>query len=219
MHTMVVVTGAGYLDPPPRPGLTEGATAIIAADGGLDLALHAGLAPTHLVGDLDSVTRAARAWADEHRVTVERHPTDKNATDTELALAAAIRLTPSDGPTALVVLAGTSCSESRPDHVLGILAALGHPRLGSFESIEGSLAGARIAVVHGGRTVHLPLDHGTVLSLLALHGDAAGVALDGCRWPLDDATITAHSTLGISNEALGPVTIACATGVVTVVIP
>jgi hypothetical protein len=44
----------------------------MAVDGGLDHALAAGLEPTHLVGDLDSVTDTALAWAARH-TDISRH--------------------------------------------------------------------------------------------------------------------------------------------------
>ena len=66
---------------------------ILAADGGLDVALAAGLEPGGLIGDLDSVSGDGLAWAEQH-ATIARHPTDKDATDTELALAFAADMDP-----------------------------------------------------------------------------------------------------------------------------
>src|SRR5687767_4658379 len=88
----IVITGGAPLDRRalaklPRDGF------IIAADGGLDHALAAGLSPDALVGDLDSVSAEALAWADEH-IEVIRHPPDKATTDTELALAHALTRSP-----------------------------------------------------------------------------------------------------------------------------
>ena len=48
------------------------ASRVIAADGGLDHALAAGLTPAVLVGDLDSVSSDGLAWAEAH-ATIERH--------------------------------------------------------------------------------------------------------------------------------------------------
>ena len=65
--------------------VTPAPTAIVAADGGLDHARAAGLIPDVLVGDLDSVSPAGLDWATAN-ISVQRHPADKSATDTELAL-------------------------------------------------------------------------------------------------------------------------------------
>ncbi|HRE03313.1 MAG TPA: hypothetical protein PLV68_18590, partial [Ilumatobacteraceae bacterium] len=59
-------------------------------DSGLDHALAIGIAPSLLVGDLDSVSNAGRAWAETHEVEICQHPPLKDSTDTELALAAAV---------------------------------------------------------------------------------------------------------------------------------
>ena len=59
---IVIITGASPLLPDvvariPADGI------VLAADGGLDHALAAGLEPTGLIGDLDSITEAGLAWA------------------------------------------------------------------------------------------------------------------------------------------------------------
>ena len=91
--TVVVVTGASPLDRRAVAAVPADAL-IIAADGGLDHARAAGLDPDVLVGDLDSISALGLAWATEH-VEVVRHPVDKAATDTELAIAHAATYEPS----------------------------------------------------------------------------------------------------------------------------
>ncbi len=91
---IVIITGASPLDADLVARLRSDATEHtiwIAVDGGLDHALAAGLEPTHLVGDLDSVTEESLAWAARH-AEISRHPTDKDQTDTELALALAVEV-------------------------------------------------------------------------------------------------------------------------------
>src|SRR4051794_10784473 len=83
--TIVVVNGAAPLDRRAVAVVPRDAF-VIAADGGLDHARAAGLDPHVLVGDLDSISALGLAWATEH-VEVVRHPVDKPATDTELAIA------------------------------------------------------------------------------------------------------------------------------------
>ena len=89
---IVIITGASPLDA--RIVDTIPASAIVlGVDSGLDAALEAGLHPSGLIGDLDSVSEAGLAWAEAH-ATVARHPTDKAQTDTELALAFAADMQP-----------------------------------------------------------------------------------------------------------------------------
>ena len=83
----VVITGGAAI-PAAAVGTmrTLGTSAVIAADGGLDHAVAAGVEPTHLVGDLDSLSAAGRMWAYAHGLAIDEHPADKDRTDTELAL-------------------------------------------------------------------------------------------------------------------------------------
>ncbi len=185
---------------------------ILAVDGGLDHALVAGLAPSGLIGDLDSVTAAGLAWAEEY-ATISRHPTDKNHTDTELALAFAADMDP-----ARLTLVGGG---DRLDHSLAAIGALGHEVLTSIPRLDGWWDGQHIDVVHGPGQLELDLAPGSTLSLLGLHGPCAGVTITGVRWPLTDADIAPLVGLGVSNEVDanevgGPVSVRLSTGVLTI---
>src|SRR5262245_59111095 len=88
-QVFIVITGGS----PPRRGVTAHLPAdrfVIAADSGLDHARQLGLGVDLLVGDLDSVSAAGLAAAEAEGVPIERHPTAKDAIDTELALEAAV---------------------------------------------------------------------------------------------------------------------------------
>jgi thiamine pyrophosphokinase len=205
----VVVTGAAALPADALAAIPPHAV-IIAADGALDHALAAGLAPAGLVGDLDSVSGRGLAWAKAH-ATIERHSPDKDLTDTELALRTATDLNPDR---LLLIGAG-----DRLDHLLAAIGALGHPRLTSIPVIEGWWGPNRLRVVHGPGQARLALPVGTTLSLLAIHGPCSGVHISGVRWPLVDAELAAVVGLGVSNVSTEPdVTIRVSSGVLTVIV-
>ncbi len=185
---------------------------VIAADSGYDAALAAGFTPTHLVGDLDSISAAGRNHAEHHGVTIHRHSPDKDDTDTALAIALAVKLEADD-----LTLIGP-VDTGRLDHLLGSLAVLGDPALSACASVTAHTAGATLHVVHPGRSLHLPLGPGTTFSLLALHGDCAGVDLAGSAWELSAARLSASGSLGVSNVALGAITVGTRVGVLTLVI-
>jgi thiamine pyrophosphokinase len=223
----IVVIGGGALSPravaaaratDAAPGAAPVAApvAVLAADSGYDHAVAAGLQPTMLVGDLDSITAHGRAAAERNGTPVHAHPALKDATDTELTIAAALAL---PDTTELLVVGGTGANDQRLDHLLGTLLALGAPELAALHSVRAVLGTTEIAVVHGGRRADLPLAAGTTFSLLALHGAARGVYLKGAQWELIDATLTPYEARGVSNSALGPVVAGCAEGVLTVVVP
>ncbi|HXG75334.1 MAG TPA: thiamine diphosphokinase [Gaiellaceae bacterium] len=192
-ETVVVVAGGG----PPAAGaadaLPEGAT-VIAADGGLGHARALGLAVRVAVGDFDSARPADVAAAQADGVEVVRHPAEKDATDLELALDAALAL----APERVLVLAGGG---GRLDHLLAVLLLLGSSRYAAVE-VDALLGRARVHVVRDERT--LAGEPGELLSLLALHGPAEGVSTHGLAYPLRRETLEPGSTRGVSNVFANP---------------
>lgn len=213
----VVVTGGGSLS-----GRAAEAVAalpqrvvIVAADGGLDDAVAAGIEPTHLVGDLDSISAAGRMWAYAHGLEIDEHPTAKDQTDTELALTAATSLG-GDGLDGLLVVGGVG---ERLDHLLGVLLALGGRSTASVGSVRAIIGDTEFVVVRPHHRCELDLEAGRTFSVLALHGPCRGVHVSGAQWQLDDADLASTEARGLSNVAAGTVTVAVGDGVITVVVP
>jgi len=185
-RTVIVVAGGGVAARPLPGPLPDGAT-VIAADGGVDRALALGLHVDLAIGDFDSISSEGLAAVEVAGARVERHPPDKDATDLELALDAAIALDP-----ARIVVIGSG--GGRLDHLLGSVLLLG--RYASAE-IDAYLGTARIHIVHSSRTLTgIP---GELVSLAPLHGAADGVTTRGLVYPLSSETLAAGSSRGISN--------------------
>jgi thiamine pyrophosphokinase len=208
--TIVVVTGAAPLDRRAVAAVPRDAL-VVAADGGLDHARAAGLEPDVLVGDLDSISALGLAWATEHAEVV-RHPVDKAATDTELAIAHAATY----HPARIVLVAGQG---DRLDHAVAALGALGAPSLADVASLEAWWGSDQLHVLHAPHRVDLDLPPGTTFSVLAMHGPAAGVTVSGARWPLTDHALAPLVGLGVSNVVETAVSVSVADGIVTVVVP
>jgi thiamine pyrophosphokinase len=214
---IAVVTGGGPVHTSP-PGADGAYVAVVAADSGLDAALQAGLRPTVLVGDLDSISPAGLEWARANGIAVERHDADKDDTDTALAVRYAASMRAATGATHVHLVGGDDVT--RLDHLLGTVICLGDPALDLFEEVTAQLGSSEVRVLHPGRSAELRLAAGRVFSLLALHGDCTGVQVTGARWPLADALIRSGSTLGVSNESAGgTTTVAVGSGVLTMVVP
>jgi thiamine pyrophosphokinase len=169
-----------------------------------------------LVGDLDSISAAGQMWAYANGVEIERFPAEKDATDTELALAAAAELA-GDGD--VLLLGGVDGDDDRLDHLLGTLLAMGHSSMAQLQGLRAVLGTTECVVVHGGHTAHLTLEAGHTFSLLALHGPAEGVTVTGAKWSLIDATLSGTEARGVSNVAVDDVSVTCTSGVVTAVMP
>lgn len=210
--TVVVITGAFPLSPPAIAAIPTGAT-LVAADGGLDHAIAAGLEPTVLVGDLDSVSSAGLAWSAAHHVELVRFPIDKAATDTELAIAHAATLRPDR----LLLVAGGG---DRIDHAVAALGALGAPALATVTSLEAWWGDDELRLLHAPNATELHHPPGTTFSTIAMHGPCRGVTITGARWPLVDHELGPLVGLGVSNQvATPPARIEVGDGILTVVVP
>ncbi|MEW6263092.1 MAG: thiamine diphosphokinase [Thermodesulfobacteriota bacterium] len=174
-------------------GLLEPDDLIIAADGGCRHCLVLGLTPHLVIGDLDSISPHEMKTLAAANVTVIRHPTRKDQTDLELALALAVEKSADE-----VLLLGAL--GRRWDMTLAniMLLAAGSTRAdirlrdGPYEFVL--LQGQDRKVFQGRR--------GDGLSLLPLSQTAEGVTLRGLEYPLDNDTLPLGSTWGISNVFL-----------------
>ncbi|MBL77419.1 MAG: thiamine diphosphokinase [Acidimicrobiaceae bacterium] len=205
-HALVVTGGpspAGLADLPARE-------LVIAADRGAEHALALGLEVDLVVGDLDSIDPDTLVRLQEGGTRVEHHPADKDETDLELALAAALEA----GATSATIVGSAS---GRLDHALGILLAGAGDRWAGLR-IDLRIDAARAWIVRDRLEVHGEPD--TVVSLLAVGGPATGVTTTGLRWRLADAVMSPGIAVGLSNLMTGPTaTVTVGTGTLLVVQP
>jgi thiamine pyrophosphokinase len=186
---IVVVVSGG--NPPAWPAAAHVPTGapVIAADRGLDYALALGLDVTVAIGDFDSVSAEALAAAEAAGVRIERHPAEKDATDLELALDAAVSMTPDR----ILVLAGRG---GRLDHELSALLLLASERYSAMH-VDALVDDARVYVIRGER--ELAGRPGELLTLVAVNGPAVGVTTNGLEYPLRGETLEPGSSRGVSN--------------------
>lgn len=175
---------------------------VIAADSGMRHAALLGLTPELWIGDFDSVSDELRK-ANPH-VSREVLPPDKDRTDGELAIEAALRL----GASSLVVVG--AFGGERPDHAhLHLAQAV---RL-SEEGIPVLLTSGRhegMPLTAGQRHV-FDYPAGTLFSILPFD-TLSGLTVTGAKWPLDAVEVPFGASLTISNEARGTLTITLARG-------
>ncbi len=163
----------------------------MACDGGADACLAADLAPHVLVGDEDSLTPQALAFARACGAEELVYPMDKDEVDLELGLAAA-----SARGASRVVLTGVS--GGRSDHALAVMGIAARAA-DMAPVIVGDDEVTRILGGRGAKTWELgEADLGRTLSVVALLGDAV-VSEEGMRWPADHMSLLALSSRGVSN--------------------
>jgi thiamine pyrophosphokinase len=204
MHAIVVADG----DPPDRdaldaawPGWADGVELVVAADGGARGVAGLGWRPDLVIGDLDSIDDALLAGLVGAGVEVDRRSLDKDETDAELAVHAAIER----GATQVTVLG--AFGGPRLDHELANLALLALPDLAGREAV---LLDPRARVVllqapaTGDRAACLDLGGpiGAVISLLPFGADAGGVTTSGLRYPLTNEDLAVGPARGLSNVRL-----------------
>lgn len=187
MTTVVVLSGGP--DSVRTADVPAGAT-VIAADGGAELAELLGLKVDLVVGDMDSIRAETLAGIER----VERHAAEKDATDLELALVAALRF----DPERVLVLGGGG---GRLDHLLGGVLLLAAEAYAGVR-VDAQLGAAAVHVIRGERT--LRGEPGELISLLAVHGPAKGVVTDGLVYALRRETLEPGSSRGVSNVFAGP---------------
>lgn len=201
MHAVVVADG----DAPVRtaldaawPGWADDVALVVAADGGADACPGLGLAPDLVVGDGDSLgpdglDRLVRAG-----VPVELARVDKDESDLELALAAAVRRG-ADRITVVGAFGG-----ARVDHELANIALLAHPLLERVSAVlldpRGRLSLVRAPAPDGGPVRReLPGPVGALVSLLPAGPGVDGVTTTGLRYPLRDEPLPFGPARGLSN--------------------
>lgn len=191
---------------------------IFAVDRGLEAAHEAGIVPTHLVGDFDSVSQKLLAQyagipgCEEHN-GVLRHPQnggvglfierlipEKDDTDTEHAMRMAVELAPDE----IWVIGGFG---SRFDHTLANIHTLLIPHRAGIPAYMLDETN-RVRLISGQfpGTVELKRNeqYGRYVSFLPLTEKVTGVNLSGFKYPVTNAafSVTSSFGMGVSNEIL-----------------
>lgn len=190
------------------PACAQHTDYIIAADGGAHPLIDAGITPHVLIGDLDSLAPAHIAQLTKQGTEIRRYPRDKDETDLELALQAAVTYGASHIDL-FCVLGG------RWDHTFATIAMLTLPML----------AHCRVHIYAEQQTLCIVRDHmqlpgevGDVLSLLPLTPVVTGITTTGLEYPLHDATLRFEHSRGVSNVITAtPATVTLTDGILLIV--
>ena len=171
------------------PQIAATADYIIAADGGAQSLAAAGIVPHLLIGDLDSLSTSHVDWLIAQGVEVQRYAREKDETDLELALLAAVARNASHIDL-FCVLGG------RWDHTVATIAMLCLPML----------IGRTVRIFADGQTLAIVRDHivldGPItltVSLLPLTPTVDGITTTGLAYPLAHATLYFERSRGVSN--------------------
>ena len=201
MHALILADG----DAPTRreldatwPGWDDRIGLVVAADGGARHAGTLGVTIDVWVGDGDSVDPATLDALAARGIPLERSRPDKDESDTELAVLAALRR----GADGLVIVG--ALGGERIDHTLANIGLLALPALAGRPSVLLD-ARSRISLIQApgpdGAPVERPLPGrtGDVVSLLPLGPGVTGVTTVGLAYPLRDEPLPEGPARGLSN--------------------
>ena len=184
---------------------------MIAADSGMNFLHRNGIVPDIVAGDFDSVDDdSLDEFSSLPEVEILRLNPIKDDTDTEFVIREAIRR----GATEIMILGATG---TRLDHVLANVYLLG---IGLEEGVQIQLVDAhnRIRITADKLEISKTEQFGDFVSVLPVKGDAKGVTLTGMKYPLQDASVSCFSSLGVSNEIAGEkATISVENGILLVI--
>lgn len=179
----VILVGGAALEPDDLNILRSLSAIFVAVDSGAGPILEAGIVPEAVIGDLDSLSDAARAsFADRLHLIAEQ-----DTTDFEKAL------TRVDAP--VVIAAGFM--GGRLDHQMAVLNCVMRHRTRSVV-----LLGPEDVVFVATERTDLDVPVGTRVALLPM-GDAR-VATEGLQWNLTDAALHSSGAISAANETAAP---------------
>ena len=157
---------------------------IIAADSGYKTAIEMGLKPSVLIGDMDSLGRIP----DDGGMEIIKLPVEKDVTDTQAAVELAIER----GADGIYIIGGIG---SRLDHSISTVSILER-----IECLFSAPLGRRRKFF--GLTKQAS-PHFRYMSLIAADEIVKGVTVEGCKYPLNKATLWRREQFAVSNEISG----------------
>ncbi len=165
---------------------------IICADGAIEYLMDLNIYPDLLVGDFDSINEETLEWVRKNNITAQRFPTNKDMTDTELAVEFALK----QKPDKILI---TGALGSRGDHSLSNLMLLYKThKLGVSAAVIDEINYITIT----SDVLKMKCQIGQTISIIPIGGDAKGVTLEGLEYPLNNYNIKMGSSLGISNRSI-----------------
>lgn len=190
MKTIIVAGGTW----PSKKLLNKEVTAkniIIAADSGANCLWEYQITPDYLIGDFDSIdSKILQLWENK-KVSIERHPQNKDETDAQLALKKATSL----GATEVVFLG--CLGGKRVDHLLGALGLL-------TEASDLKIAAClkddyqTITLLEEPTTIHGK--SGEIFSLQAYGEPVKNLSISGSKYELKNYELKMGDALTLSNE-------------------
>lgn len=171
---------------------------IIAGDKGLEALYQLKIIPNHVVGDFDSVSaEILEFYKEQSQITFHTFNSEKDNTDTDIALQLAIGLKSSR-----ITMMGAL--GKRMDHALANIHIL-------KDALKANIPCQiidehnRIYLINKEMTLEKDKVYGKYVSLIPLTSIVEGLTLTGFKYSLNHYTLPIGTSLGISNEIIGDI--------------
>ena len=164
----------------------------IAADSGYKNARLLGADVQIIVGDFDSISQEDKDSIPDG-IKIVTVPAEKDFTDTQLAVKTALE----GGATNIVIIGGLS---GRLDHTLSNLAILQNLYENNIRATITDGAN-RIRYIKSSSDL-IARSNFKYLSIIACDEKVKGVSVEGCKYPLKNATLSNNFQYAVSNEIL-----------------
>jgi len=165
---------------------------IICLDSGLEYANRAGITPSVILGDFDSVDEDTLESYKLKGVPINSFPARKDFTDMELGIGEAIR----KGVNELVIIAALG---GRIDHTLGNIDNMAQAVRSGISTVICDEK-QHLYMLSSGRSFHYK--KGTVISLIPFTSKVEEVTTHRLSYPLNGETLVKGYSRGISNVFL-----------------
>lgn len=163
---------------------------IICADGGANFLYKLDIAPSYIIGDLDSIDFNVKDYFEKKGVDFKKFPSRKDETDAQLCIHLAKELKVNNVDI-LGALGG------RIDHTIANINLMYYIKnLGINPVLKTE---KEYVYIVNNESLCILGNKGDTISILPIKDDAKGITLEGLEYPLNNATINFGNPIGISN--------------------
>lgn len=162
---------------------------IICADGGANHAYNMGLKPAIIIGDLDSIEKKVLDFYEKEGVKIQKYPSMKDETDTQLAMLKAVEL----GAKEITFIGVIG---ERFDHSYANLSLLLYLL---NRNIKGKIVNEKNDIYLTNKHIEIEGKKGELLSLLPYSREVKGIYTKGLFYGLSGEGMDLEMPYGISN--------------------
>lgn len=163
---------------------------IVVADGGIKNLIGTDIIPDEVLGDFDSIDEEGKSFIEKNNIKIEKYPSRKDFTDTELCLEVLLK----KGAVDIIILGATG---TRLDHMFSSMFLL--ERL-KKESVAGKFIDDYNEVSFiSNETVEVKKNKYKYLSIVPISKEVC-LTLKGTEYEVENLKFNRFTTIAVSNE-------------------